>query len=184
MTHADSIWANALELHSDSLQSKVDSLQAKLDALKAKSDLMYSVVESSNSGVANQLSTITIWLEIIAIVITVGGVFISFYVSKKRREIERMAKTVDEKKVLVEGLASTVDGKKQEVELLAKTTEDLDKKIHNDIAGLYNDLRKEETKTFFQRIAKEPLDIDNLAQLLLAREVDPENFTLLKQAYI
>ncbi len=56
MNHADSIWAKALELHSDSLQSKVDSLQAKLDVLQAKSDLMYSVVESSNSGVANQLS--------------------------------------------------------------------------------------------------------------------------------
>lgn len=184
MTHADSIWAKALELHLDSLQSKVNLLQAKLDALQAKSDLMYSVVESSNSGVSNQLSTITIWLEIIAIVITVGGVFLGYYVSKKRREIERMAKTVDEKKDIVEVWAGTVDVKKQELEVLAKATEDLDKKIHGDITGLYNDLRKEETKTLFQRLAKEPLDIDNLGQLLLAREVDPENFILLKQAFL
>lgn len=184
MTHADSIWAKALEAHSDSLQRSVDSLQAKLDAVQAKSDLVYSIVESSNSGVSNQLSTITIWLEIIAIVITVGGVFLGFYVSKKRREIERMAKTVDEKKVLVEGLADTVDVKKQEVEALAKTTEDLDKKIQSDITGLYNKLRKEETKTFFQRIAKEPQDIENLSNLLLAREVDTENFPLLKQAFL
>lgn len=184
MTHTDSIWAKSLELHSDSLQSKVDSLQAKLDALQAKSDLMYSVVESANSGVANQLSTITLWLEFIAIVIAVGGGILGFYISKKRREIERMAKTVDEKKAIVESLAGTVDEKKQEVEALAKTTEDLDKKIHSDITGLYNDLRKEETKTLFQRIAKEPLDIDNLGQLLLAREVEPENFLLLKQAFL
>ena len=184
MTHADSIWAKALELHSDSLQSEVDSLQAKLDALQAKSDLIYSVVEPANSGVANQLSTITFWLEFIAIVIAVGGGLLGFYISKKRREIERMARTVDEKKVLVEELAGTVDVKKQEVEALAKTTEDLDKKIHSDITGLYNDLRKEETKTIFQRLVKEPLDIDNLSSLLLAREVDSDNYPLLKQAYL
>lgn len=29
MTHADSIWANALQSHSDSLQSRVDSLHGK-----------------------------------------------------------------------------------------------------------------------------------------------------------
>lgn len=212
MTHADSIWAKSLELHSDSLQSKVDSLQVKLDALQAKSDLMYSVVESANSGIANQLSTITIWLEFIAIVIAVGGGILGFYISKKRREIERMARTVDEKKLIVESLAGTVDvkkqavetlagtvdekkqtvealaeivdGKKKDVEVLAKATEALDIKIHSDISGLYKDLRDEETKALFQRLVAEPQDIVNLERLLLARVVKADNFPLLKEAFL
>ena len=59
MTHADSIWAKALEAHSDSLQGKVDLLQAKLDALEGKTEFLANVVETANDGVSNQLSTDT-----------------------------------------------------------------------------------------------------------------------------
>ena len=184
MTHADSIWAKALELHSDSLQNKVDSLQAKLDALQAKSDLLYSVVESSNSGVANQLSTITLWLEFIAIVIAVGGGILGFYVSKKRREIEIMAQTVDEKKVSVETLAQIIDEKAEKVDSISKTTEDLDNKIHNDLTALYKQLHREETKSLLERLVLEPLDISNIIKLLLARDIDASNFYLLREAFL
>lgn len=184
MTHADSIWLKALELHSDSLQSRVDALQARLDALQAKSDLVYSVVESSNSGVSNQLSTVTIWLEIIAIVITIGGVFLGFYISKKRREIEKMAKTVDEKKEIVETLAQTVDEKAEKVDAISETTKELDKKIHNDLTGLYKQLHQEETKSLLERLILEPLDISNIIRLLLARDMVNDYFFLLRKAYL
>lgn len=184
MTYADSIWVKTLELHSDSLQNRVDSLQGKLDVLQEKTNFLSNIIETANDGVSNQLSATNNLLALVAVIVTIAAIWLGILIEKRKRQIEKMAETIDLKKKAVEGLASTVDGKKQEVELLAKTTEDFDKKIHNDIAGLYNDLRKEETKTFFQRIAKEPLDIDNLAQLLLAREVDPENFTLLKLAYL
>ena len=173
-----------LELHSDSLQNRVDSLQGKLDVLQEKTNFLSNIIETANDGVSNQLSATNNLLALVAVIVTIAAIWLGILIEKRKRQIEKMAETIDLKKKAVEGLASTIDGKKQEVELLAKTTEDLDKKIHSDIAGLYNDLRKEETKTLFQRIAKEPLDIDNLAQLLLAREVDPENFTLLKQAFL
>lgn len=184
MTYADSIWVKTLELHSDSLQNRVDSLQGKLDVLQEKTNFLSNIIETANDGVSNQLSATNNLLALVAVIVTIAAIWLGILIEKRKRQIEKMAETIDLKKKAVEGLASTIDGKKQEVELLAKTTEDLDKKIHSDIAGLYNDLRKEETKTLFQRIAKEPLDIDNLAQLLLAREVDPENFTLLKQAFL
>ena len=56
MTHADSLWAKALEAHSDSLQSKVDLLQAKLDVLEGKTEFLANMVEIANDGVSNQLS--------------------------------------------------------------------------------------------------------------------------------
>lgn len=184
MTHADSIWANALQAHADSLQCKVDSLQANLDAIQAKSDLMYSIIESSNSSVANQISSITLWVEVIAIIIAVGGGFLGYYISKKRREVERMAKTVDEKKEAVEGLANIVDEKAEIINNIAKTTEDLDKKIHNDLSGLYKQLHQEETKSLLERLVFEPLDIINIIKLLLAREVEENNFCLLREAFL
>ena len=169
MTHSDSLWVKALEEHTDSLQRSMDALQTKLDALQAKSDLFCSVVETANDGVSNQLSATNNLLALVAVIVTIAAIWLGVLIEKRKHQIEK--------------IAETVDGKKKEVELLAKSTEELDKKIHSDLSGLYKDLRKEETKTLFQRLAKEPLDIDNLGQLLLAREVDPENFPLLKQAF-
>ncbi len=184
MTYADSTWVKALELHADSLQSRVDSLQGKLDVLQDKTNFLSNVIETSNDGVSNQLSATNNLLALIAVIVAIAAIWLGILIEKRKRQIEKMAETIDSNKKAVEALADTVDIKKKDVEVLAKTTEDLDKKIHSDMTGLYNDLRKEETKTLFQRIAKEPLDIDNLAQLLLARDVDPENFILLKQAYL
>lgn len=184
MTYADSIWAKALETHSDSLQVKVDSLQAQLDALQGKTDFLSNVIATANDGVSNQLSAANYFLALIAVVMAVVGIWLSIYIGKKKREVDVMAATVESKKEAVEALAEIVDNKKKDIEALAKTTEDLDNKIQNDITGLYNNLRKEETKTIFQRLVKEPLDIDNLSSLLLARDVEPDNYPLLKQAYL
>lgn len=183
MTHADSIWAKALEMHNDSLQRSVDALQAKLEALQSKTDLLTNVVETANDGVSNQLSSATHLLEVIAILIAIGGFVLGSYISHKKRQIEKMAQTVDNKKKVVEELAKVVDEKKDSVDVIAKATEELDRKIHHDIKGLYFDLRKEETRSLFQRLVAEPEDIDNLGMLLLARDVDGDNFPLLKEAY-
>lgn len=183
MTHADSIWAKSLETQNDSLQRCVDILQAKFDALQSKTDLLTNVIETANDGVSNQLSSATHLLEVIAVLIAIGGLALGSYISYKKRQIEKMAKTVDDKKKVVEGLAKVVDEKKDNVDVIAKATEELDRKIHHDIKGLYYDLRKEEKKSLFQRLVAEPEDIDNLGMLLLARDVDVDNYLLLKEAY-
>lgn len=212
MTHADSIWAKALELHSDSLQSKVDSLQAKLDGLQGKTDFLSNVIETANDGVSNQLSATNNFLALIAVIVTIAAIWLGVLIEKRKRQIESMAKIIDEKKnavesiakvvddkkrsvevmsnivdskkETVESLAETVDKKKNEVETLAKATEELDKKISSNLSSLYKDLRAEETKTLFQRLVAEPQDIVNLERLLLAREVNVDNFHLLKEAFL
>lgn len=63
-------------------------------------------------------------MEFIAIVIAVIGGILGFYIRKKRREIESMAQTVDEKKVSVETLARFVDEKTEKVDSIAKTTKE------------------------------------------------------------
>ncbi len=183
MTHADSIWAKALEAHNDSLQRNVDALQAKLEALQSKTDLLTNVVETANDGVSNQLSSATYWLEVIAILITIGGFVLGFYISYKKRQIEKMAQTVDDKKKVVEELAKVVDEKKDDVDVIAKSTEELDKKIHGDLTGLYKDLRKEETNALLERLVLEPQDVENLGTVLCARDIDETGYVKLKTAY-
>lgn len=198
MTHTDSIWAKALEVHADSLQSKVELLQTKLDVIQSKQDFLYNSVETANDSVSNQLSAANNLLAIVGVVVTILAIWLGVQIEKKWRKMELMAQTVDEnkkaveelvkvvdqKKITVEELAKTVDEKSEEVDALAQATKDLNEKIHNDIKGLYYDLRREETKTFFERLVMEPQDINNIESLLLARDVDADNFPLLKEAFL
>jgi len=184
MTSADSIWAKALEAHSDSLQSKVDTLQAKLDVLQAKTNLLYSVIETANDGVSNQLSSANYFLALIAVVIAIVGIGLGIYIGKKKREVDIMASTVESKKETVEALARIVDEKKENVDKIAKITEDLDKKIHSDLSALYKELRKEETNALLDRLVLEPQDVENLCPIICARDIDETGYVKLRTAYL
>lgn len=170
MTHADSIWAKALELHSDSLHNKVDSLQAKLDALQGKTELLSNVIETANDGVSNQLASATFWLEVIAILIVIVGGVIGYYINYRKKQIEEIASLVEEKKHSVEKMASE--------------TERLDASINHNLKNVYIKLRKEETDVILDRLIQEPYDISNLEELLLSREIGKDNFPKLREAYL
>ena len=183
MTHADSIWAKALEAHADSLQSKVDLLQAKLDDLQGKTEFLTNVVETANDGVSNQLSAANNLLAIVGVVVTILAIWLGVQIEKKWRKMELMAQTVDDKKKVVEELAKVVDEKKDDVDVIAKSTEELDKKIHGDLTALYKDLRKEETNALLERLVLEPQDVENLGTVLCARDIDETGYVKLKTAY-
>lgn len=184
MIQNDSIWVKALEEHTESIQSNVDSLQAKLDALQAKTDLLYSVVETANDGVSNQLSAANYFLALIAVVMAIVGIGLGIYIGKKKREVDTMASTVESKKEAVEALAKIVDEKKENVDKIAKTTEDLDKKIHSDLSALYMELRKEETNALLDRLVLEPQDVANLCPIFCARDIDETGYVKLRTAYL
>lgn len=184
MTHADSIWAKALEAHSDSLQSKVDLLQAKLDALEGKTEFLTNVVETANDGVSNQLSAANNLLAIVGVIITIAAIWLGVQIEKKWHKMQSMAATVDEKKKTVTELAKVVDEKKEKVDIIAKATEDLDQKIHSDLSALYKDLRNEETNALLDRLVLEPTDVSNLNVVLMSREINEEGYKKLKKAFL
>lgn len=184
MTHADSIWVNTLEAHADSLQHKVDLLQAKLDDLQGKTEFLTNVVETANDGVSNQLSAANNLLALVAVIMAVAGIWLGIYIAKKKHQIDIMASIVDNKKKVVVELAKVVDEKKDDVDAIAIKTEELDKKIHGDLTGLYKDLRKEETNALLDRLILEPFDICNVSDLLLAREIENSGYYKLKEAFL
>ena len=170
MTHNDSIWANTLEQHTDSLNSCIDSLHVKLDALQAKTDLLYGIIETSNDSINNQLAAARWLLGLLALVIAVIGGVLGYYISRKKHEIELMAKTIDEKKDIVSKVA--------------KETEELDNKIHSNLSALYIDLRQEETNALLDRLILEPQDVENLCVILCARDIDNVGYVKLRTAYL
>lgn len=170
MNNIDSISIKAFEEYVDSLNSKVDLLQAKLDGIEYKTEFLSNVVETANDGVSNQLSAANNLLALVAVIIGIIGIWLGIYITKKKQQIDL--------------LAATIDTKKNAVDAIAKTTEDLDKKIHSDLSGLYKDLRKEETDALLSRLVLEPQDVDNLCTILCARDIDEAGYEKLRTAYL
>jgi len=170
MNNIDSVSIKALEEYVDSLSCKVDLLQAKLDGMEYKTEFLSNVVETANDGVSNQLSAANNLLALVAVIIGIIGIWLGIYITKKKQQIDL--------------LAATIDTKKNAVDAIAKTTEDLDKKIHSDLSGLYKDLRKEETDALLSRLVLEPQDVDNLCTILCARDIDETGYEKLRTAYL
>lgn len=166
----DSLWIVATDKQMSDLGCIVDSLQFQLNNVQEKNDMLLYIIGQSNESIATQFSLLNIILTVIAILVAVGGGFVSFYIRKKKNEVETMLKKVEEKK--------------QTVDEIAATTKELDNQIKNNIKDLYKKLRKEETNTFLDRLIVEPHDISNLGDLLLARELDDDGFNKIKEAYL
>lgn len=133
-------------------------------------DAVRRIVDVSNSTIANEISAVNTMLVAFTIVFGIVGVLLGVYISWLQRKVSRMSDNIEEKE--------------QKIILLAKTVEDTDKKIQSDISGLYAQLRKEETMSLLLRLEKEPEDIANLGDLLLARSLDETGFLIMKRAFM
>ena len=170
MNMIDSIWVNSTEGELSDLSSAIDSLQCQLNTLQAKNDYLTNIIETANDSVANQLSSANYLLEIIAIMIAIVGGVLGYYIGKKKRQID--------------AIAVTIDDKEKTIGRISEATKELDKQIKGNLGELYNKLRSEETKALLDRLVLEPRDIGNLIQLLFARDLDEEGFLKLREAYL
>lgn len=166
----DSLRICSIENQLSGMQDTIDSLQSELTAFQVKTDMLTGIIETSNDSIANQLSAANNLLAFIAIALTIGGAIISFYIRRKKLEVEKMANMVDEKKKTVDAIATT--------------TKELDGQINSNIKELYQKLRKEETNALLDRLVFEPMDIGNLIKLLLARELDEGGYAKVREAYL
>lgn len=62
--------------------------------------------------------------------------------------------------------------------------ESINKLIQKDIHGLFIKIKREETLNILNRLVKVPKDISNLIETLLSRELEKEDYFLLKKAFI
>jgi len=166
----DSLWIVATDKQVCDLGCIVDSLQFQLNIVQEKNDMLLDIIGQSNGSIANQLSILNIILAVIALAVAVVGGIVSFYIRKKKNEVDKMLKMVEEKKKTLDEIAAT--------------TKELDNQIKNNIKDLYKKLRKEETNTLLDRLIVEPQDISNLLDLLLARDLEDGGFIKIREAYL
>ncbi len=137
----------------------------------ASSDLeiVKNIVEMSGASINNQISMLNAFIAGFSFIFVIAGIFLGIYISRLEKRILDAKNSIDEKEKTINYLASAV--------------EETDKKIHSDIGGLYMSLREEESMALLKRLEEEPQDITNIGSLLLARQLKPEGFSILKTAF-
>ena len=167
--NVDSLLTKATELKLNNISCEIDSIHNQIESILVKEQLLSEIVEVSNNSISNQLSSANWFLAILAIVLAFLGFFLGIYIEKQKNKVEKIARIIE--------------AKKKHVLEIAESTRKLDEKITNNVEGLYQRLRVEETKALLDRLICEPFDISNIITLLLARDLEIDGYTKLKEAY-
>lgn len=184
-------------LHAQTLRVRVDSLSASISRSDAKmgniessinelvgqvENLSYlveaqkEIISQEQSAIENSMGAVNTLLAVFSLIITIGGIFLGWFINRKEKNVQALLKQVETKKEEVEKLEESTSKTKDEIVKLNDN-------INNDIEGLYDRLKEAETISLFKRLVNVPLDIANVSTLLLARDIDVSNFKYLLAAY-
>lgn len=160
-----------------------ESLHKEFEMLQSNYECQKEIMSQSSNSIGNQIEagnrTITIWSIIIAIfgiILGILGVILGVYISKKVKQVTKIQGQVKKIEVQTQKLLRDVNSHKKSVEAL-------DEKMHNRIAELYEDFRREETNTYLNRLVDVPEDIANIIKSLLSRELIYSDYEKVKKAY-
>lgn len=186
----------------------IDQLQKEVllneKALHSAEEHIDRVNEEISNQIAASSHTIQAWGWIIAviaiavsIVMTIAGIVFTHYINKMRKNIIQL--TTEAKKQLKQAETASddiadqqqrINAQQQEIKTIHDATEKnvkelqkLHKDIQNNMSELYARLRREETIVLLKRLDEIPEDIENLSDILLARELNDDDYSLLLSAY-
>lgn len=171
---------DSLSISLQKANERIEDLSEEVKFLSEMLDKQTGLIGQEQSAVSNSMSSLNIlfvaFSVIIAIIAIIGGVLFGRYVKKKSEQIEKIKDYVDKKQKDVIELEEKVSKAKDSVL-------EIDNKITSDIDGLYEKLRRSETKVLLQRLADVPEDINNLFYSLTSRKLYEEDFRRFLVAY-
>lgn len=157
----------------ESLISEIDELKEDFKEAKKEINEKFAYQMQCNKQAINSVNTsisgATLALTIVGIIVIGVGIALGFYITLVERKVRNL--TNENKSILETHLKIKED------------VEKLDSHIKRNMTQLYNDLKKEETKVYVQRLVKVPKDIVNLAGILASRDIPIEFFPKLKEVY-
>lgn len=184
---------DSLSVSLQEANERISDLSEEVEFLNRMLDKQIGLIGQEQSALSNSMSSMNVLL--VAISMVVGFLILRFQkivknIEKKEEKIEELKKDIDVKQQEINAIKSNVDKKQKEVvELEEKVSKarnsvlEIDNKITRNIDGLYEDLRKSETKVLLKRLADVPEDINNLFFLLASRKLYEEDFGRFLVAY-
>lgn len=173
-------WSNIkienLNVKMENIEGSIEGLTKQVENLSYLVEAQKEVISQEQSAIENSMGAVNIFLAVFALIMTIGGIFLGWFINRKEKKVQTLLEQVETKKGEVEKLEEKTSKTKDDIV-------ELNNNINGDIEGLYERLKKEETVSLFRRLVEVPWDISNVGTLLLARKIDISNFKYLALAY-
>lgn len=168
----DSIKREILILKSqvNELKSKQNDLESKQEYQNRQIDSQTGMIDTAFDGVSAEIGGASNYISIFGTGLAIFTIFLSIYVSRMEKSVKRMR---DDSETLFHTNLQ-----------IKESVESLSEKITNDSKGLYKIIRNEESNHIIDRLISVPEDIGNLYNNLATRDLEPEHFLKLKEAYM
>jgi len=148
----------------------LNRVQDREELMEERVDHLVEVIETSHAGINNAISASQSFLTVVSIIMGLIAAILALYVGYLGRKVRLMKDAVTD-------MNREMSVKENEVKSLVD-------QVNNDIGGLFEKIRREDTKAMLQRLTEVPEDISNLIPSFLSRELLPEDYTVLKTAYL
>lgn len=165
-----------LNIDMEDIEVSVDGLAKQVENLSYLVETQKEIISQEQSAIENSMGAVNIVLAVFALILTIGGIYLGWFINRKEKKVQALLMQVETKKEEVEKLEEKTSKIKDDIV-------ELNNNINGDIEGLYERLKKEETVSLFRRLVEVPWDISNVGTLLLARKIDISNFKYLVLAY-
>ena len=163
---------NVINLNTEKIndiEKNLNGLSSDMQHIEYAISQQKDIISQEQSAIENILGASNRHLDIFALIIGVIGIILGIFITRKENNIN---------KILLE-----INNAKAEVEKTKNNIESLNQEINANIKNLYYKLREEETTALLERLVDVPLDIDNIASLLLSRTLRNSDFDILFKAY-
>ncbi len=149
---------------------KTEELSKDFNELQKKYEYQIKVNDQTLNNISNQIGATSFNLSIFAFLFGILAIGLGVYVTWVERKIIRLK---EENESLLK------ETKKTKEEVVA-----INELIQKDIYGLFLKIKREETIHILNRLVKIPEDIANFTEQLISRELEEEDYTLIKKAYL
>ena len=167
---------NEIEDKNKEIEASLKELSSHVNCLEYVVDKQKDIIAQEQSVIENVFSSTSWQLNIFGILLTIGGIALGWFISRKEKNMKNLLDTVEKKQKEITSL-------KQDIEATDQSMRKLNDEMQNNVDGLYKRLRRNETISLLERLVNVPEDIGNLTDLLLARDLEYEDFNMLFNAY-
>ena len=170
-TKQDTTWKVRInKIENELTNISKQNTEAEIENLKDKLEFQQKLIEQTSNSVSNQLNAASYSLTIFEILFAIAAIGLGFYVTYIERKIVKIG---EENKELL--------AKNQKIK---EDIEAVNNLIQSDIHNLFVKIKREETDYILDRLVKAPKEIRDAGYTLLSRELQSENFSKLRQAYL
>ncbi|MDD4970215.1 MAG: hypothetical protein PHT07_12390 [Paludibacter sp.] len=152
------------------LETEIVQSKRELLDIKSRLAIQENINEKTINNISSQLDAASLNITIFGILFGIAAIILGIYVTRIENKVVRMKE---------ESTCLLNETKKNKEEVVS-----INNLIQKDIYGLYLKIKREETNHILNRLLIVPNDVSNFMDQLLSRELEKEDFKILKDAYL